>query len=101
MLLDLCPIWSDLAWLLPGGLLYTEMHYRWRPLPSRYFRKEPEILADAPRRVEPGRPLPLLLLVKDAHRYPITLERVTIEVETGQGRQAVPLCIQGGQRIGA
>ena len=90
MLLDLCPIWPDLAWLLPGGLLYAEMHYRWWPLPSRYFRKEPEILADAPRRVEPGRQLPLLLLVKDAHRYPITLERVTVEVETGEGRQALP-----------
>ena len=44
---------------LPGALLYAEMHYRWWPLPSRYFRKEPEILADAPRRVEPGRPLPI------------------------------------------
>ncbi len=70
---------------LPGALLYTEMHYRWWPLPSRYFRKEPELLADAPRRVEPGRALPLLLLVKDAHRYPITLERVTVEVETPDG----------------
>ena len=67
MLLDLCPIWPDLSWLLPGAVLYAEMHYRWWPLPSRYFRKEPEILADAPRRVEPGQPLPLLLLVKDAN----------------------------------
>ncbi len=89
MLLDLCPIWPDLAWLLPGALLYAEMHYRWQPLPSRYFRKEPELLADAPRRVELGRAVPLLLLVKDAHRYPITLERVTVEMETGQGRQAL------------
>ena len=47
MLLDLYPIWPDLSWLLPGALLYTEMHYRWWPLPSRYFRKEPELLADA------------------------------------------------------
>ncbi|MQY64051.1 MAG: hypothetical protein GH143_07085 [Calditrichaeota bacterium] len=86
----MCPIWPDLSWLLPGAVLYAEMHYRWWPLPSRYFRKEPEILADAPRRVEPGQPLPLLLLVKDAHRYPIALERVTVEVETGQGRQALP-----------
>ena len=90
MLLDLCPIWPDLSWLLPGALAYAEMHYRWWPLPSRYFRKEPEILADVPRRVEPGRPLPLLLLVKDAHRYPITLERVTVELGTSQGRQALP-----------
>ncbi len=85
MLLDLCPSCQDLAWLLPGALLYAEMHYRWWPLSSRYFKKELEILADAPRRGEPGRPLPLLLLVKDAHRYPITLERVIIEVETPVG----------------
>ena len=98
MLLDLCPIWPDLAWLLPGALAYAEMHYRWWPLPSRYFRKEPEILADAPRRVEPDRPLPLLLLVKDAHRYPITLERVTVELETPEGWQA-PKEIAIGQEI--
>jgi len=55
MLLDLCPSCLDLTWLLPGALLYAEMHYRWWPRLSRYFRKEPEILADAPRRVEPGR----------------------------------------------
>ena len=61
MLLDLCPICLDLPWLLPGALLYAEMHYRWWPLPSRYFRKEPELLADAPRRVEPGRPLEVRL----------------------------------------
>jgi len=59
MLLDLHTSCSDLAWLLPGALAYAEMHYRWWPLPSRYFMKEPEILADAPHRVEPGRPLPL------------------------------------------
>ncbi|UCH62798.1 MAG: hypothetical protein JSU77_13595 [Fidelibacterota bacterium] len=48
MLLDLDPVWPDLGWLLPGGLLYAEMHYRRWPLPSRYFNKEPEILARAP-----------------------------------------------------
>ncbi len=35
------------------------MHYRWWPLPSRYFRKEPEILADAPQHLVPSaRPTP-------------------------------------------
>ncbi|UCH62803.1 MAG: CehA/McbA family metallohydrolase [Fidelibacterota bacterium] len=97
MLLDLSLIWPDLAWLLPGGLLYAEMHYRWWPLPNRYFRKEPEILADAPWRVEPGKPVPLLLLVKDAHHYPITLERVTIGMETDNGRRELPEITIGGE----
>ncbi|MEE9162411.1 MAG: CehA/McbA family metallohydrolase [Candidatus Neomarinimicrobiota bacterium] len=82
MLLAPPSLWPDLAWLLSAGLLYAEMHYRWWPLPSRYFRRQPEILADAPYRVEPGRPIPLLLLVKDAHRYPITLERAELRLET-------------------
>ena len=78
MLFDFLQPWSHLNWLLTGALLYVEMHYRWWPLPSRYFRKEPEILADAPHRVEPGVPIPLLLLVKDAHRYPVYLDHVEV-----------------------
>lgn len=98
MLLDFLHSLPDLTWFLPGALLYVEMHYRVWPLPSRYFRKEPEILADAPRRVEPGRPLPLLLLVKDAHHYPIYLERVEIVIESDGGRQP-PQEIAIGQEI--
>ena len=100
MLLDFVQTWPPLAFLLPGALLYAEMHYRWWPLPSRYFRREPEILADAPRRLEPGLPLPLLLLVKDAHRYPIFLERVLVEIETPEGRERLRE-IAIGQEIGA
>lgn len=87
MLLDPDFTWLNLAWRLPGIFLYVEMHYRWFPLGSRYFRREPEILADLPHRLEPGHDLPLLLLVKDAHRYPITLERVTVAVETDEGQK--------------
>ncbi|MCH7521246.1 MAG: hypothetical protein IIB42_06045, partial [Candidatus Marinimicrobia bacterium] len=86
MLIDSDFTWLDWAWRLPGIFLYVEMHYRWWPLPSRYFRREPEILADLPHRLEPGQDLPLLLLVKDAHRYPIVLQRVTLMVETDEGQ---------------
>lgn len=59
--------------------LYTEMHYRFKWLPfSRYFRREPEIIADTPYRLEPGKSLPILLLIKDAHQYPIHLHSVII-----------------------
>ena len=71
------------GWLLP--LLYIELHYRWLPGASRYYRREPEILADLPSRIAPGQKPPLLLLVKDAHRFPIRLERVEVAVDTGAG----------------
>jgi hypothetical protein len=56
-------------------MLYAEMHYTLRGF-SLIYRKWPEILSDSPHRVEPGESIPLLLLVKDAHRYPVELESV-------------------------
>ncbi len=77
-------LWLPLAgWLLP--LLYIELHYRWLPGASRYYRREPEILADLPSRIAPGQKPPLLLLVKDAQRFPIRLERVEVALDTGEG----------------
>ncbi len=73
---------SELSSLLPVLLMYTEMHYRFRLTGSRYFKNEPEILADAPFRISPGEVLPVMLLVKDADRYPVFLESVTIETFT-------------------
>jgi len=67
------------AWA-PLLALYPEIHYRFRFFPfSRYFRPRPEILTDAPARLEPGRLLPLLLLVKDADRFPVSLDLVQVE----------------------
>lgn len=62
-------------------LLYPETHYVFRFLPfSRYKKREPEILADAPYRLEPGLDLPLLVMIKDAHRYPIELKRLFVKL---------------------
>ena len=50
---------------------YAELHYRFRFFKfSRYFRCEPEIIVDIPRLIENGK-LPVLLIIKDADRYPI------------------------------
>lgn len=70
--------------------LYTELHYRFRFFPfSRYYRKEPEIIADAPHRLEPGKELPILILVKDAHLFPVHLKSVEVSIrdEGGNGNQ--------------
>ena len=59
---------------------YAETHYVVRTIPfSRYRRHCPEIIADIPRRVEPGFDLPILLVVKDAHRFPATIHSITIQ----------------------
>ena len=59
--------------------LYAEIHYRFPLLPSRIFRKQPEIVFDAPYRIETDS-LPVLLLIKDANIYPVTLEKVLIRI---------------------
>lgn len=70
--------------ITPLLALYPEIHYRLRAFPfSRYFRRYPEMIADAPFRLEPGASLPLLLLIKDADRFPITLQEIAIVARTG------------------
>ncbi len=63
----------------PFFFLYAELHYRFKYMGSRYYQKEPEINADAPYRIEPGESLPIYLLIKDAHIYPIYLQRIQID----------------------
>ncbi|MDZ7331755.1 MAG: CehA/McbA family metallohydrolase [candidate division KSB1 bacterium] len=61
--------------------LYAETHYKFKGIYSRLFKKQPEIIADAPLRVEPGQAIPILILVKDAHRFPIEILEVIIEIK--------------------
>ncbi len=69
--------------LLPF-ILYAETHYKFKGIYSRLFKNEPEILADAPFRVEPNQAIPILLLVKDAHRFPIKIVDVLIEIKNNE-----------------
>ncbi len=78
----------DPAWLLPA--LYAEVHYRHGRIPSLLYRPFPEVIADVPLRVEPGWEgdrLPVLVLVKDAHRYPVRVEAVKIDLRAARGRR--------------
>ncbi|TKJ42340.1 hypothetical protein CEE37_01270 [candidate division LCP-89 bacterium B3_LCP] len=68
--------------ILPLVVMYPEVHYRFRALPiSRYFIRQPEIIADAPHRIEPGQPLPVLLVIKDADRFPVLLQGVNLDIQ--------------------
>jgi hypothetical protein len=66
--------------LTPLIFLYAETHYKFKGVYSRLRKKEPEIIADLPRRIKPGAKLPVLILIKDAHQYPIQLDAVAIQI---------------------
>jgi len=66
-------------------ILYAEIHYKFRYFFSLLKKSEPEILADVPHRLEPSPVLPVLVIVKDANIYPITLEQLTIKIKFQDG----------------
>jgi hypothetical protein len=70
-------------WFLPA-LLYAETHYRFPYFLSLLKKGEPEVIADAPHRLEPGHLLPVLILVKDSHLFPATLTQVSIDIHQGK-----------------
>ena len=75
------PIFENLnTWFLifTPIFLYAEIHYRIAGIFSRYFKREPEILADVPHRLSPQKQMPVFLCIKDAHRFPIVLFRVHV-----------------------
>ncbi len=64
--------------------LYAEIHCRLPILKGLLYKKEPEIIFDAPYRVQTDY-LPLLLIIKDAHWFPITLKEVYLRLSTIEG----------------
>jgi len=66
-------------------LLYAETHFRFfRFPPGLLFRKFPEVVFDAPRRLAPGRDLPVVLLLNDIDRFPAECLSVDITVSRKQ-----------------
>ena len=63
---------------IPIIFLYAELHYRFKWIGSRYYKKEPEILSDIPLRIEPGEKLPIIIIIKDANLYPIILNNIKV-----------------------
>jgi hypothetical protein len=61
-------------------VLYAEIHSPVPPIPNLLNNKLPEIIADAPHRLDRGRKLPLLVLVKDSHLYPVELVSIAAEI---------------------
>ncbi|MGQ9608487.1 MAG: CehA/McbA family metallohydrolase [bacterium] len=61
---------------------YAEIHYTFFGY-SLINRNYPEIIVDAPWRIEPNEPIPVVCIIKDADRYPINLERLTARCRVG------------------
>jgi hypothetical protein len=60
--------------------LYAETHYRIPGLFNRLFKREPEIIVDVPHRLQKSQALPVLLIIKDSHRFPMKLEKLDVQI---------------------
>ncbi|MDD8017422.1 MAG: hypothetical protein PHP42_03505 [Bacteroidota bacterium] len=69
--------------IFPPFFLYAETHYRFKYFLSFLKKSEPEILVDAPHRLDPDAALPIMLLVKDADTYPIDILSITVFMHQG------------------
>ncbi len=61
--------------------MYAETHYRFKYFFSLLKKPEPEIIADVPHRILSGGRLPILLIIRDAHLYPVILEQAEIFID--------------------
>ncbi|NQT65217.1 MAG: CehA/McbA family metallohydrolase [FCB group bacterium] len=68
---------------VPLLISYAEIHFHLKYLFPRYYRKEPEIITDIPIRVIKNhkRTIPLLVIIKDANLFPVTINSVNISIE--------------------
>ena len=94
------PAIDILSFLGPVVFLYPEIHYVFKYFPFSLYRiREPEIIADAPYRIEPGQDIPVLLLVKDADKFPIILGSVVITLS--EGMHSASVSFELNEKIGS
>ncbi len=62
-------------------LLYAETHFRFfKGFPSLLRTKDSEILFDCPRRIDPGEKIPIVLIINDLPKSPVTIHEVNVTV---------------------
>ncbi len=87
--------------LLPGEpLQYAETHFKFKLPWSLLYRPWPEILVDAPFQFEPGASPILWIVVRDAHRFPTTIESIEIRINGGEIQKALTLNIEATEQFG-
>ena len=60
---------------------YAETHFKFRLPWSLLYRPWPEILTDAPFQFVPGKQPLLWIVVRDAHRFPVTINGLEISIQ--------------------
>jgi hypothetical protein len=58
--------------------LYAETHYRFKYFFSYLKKNEPELIIDIPSRIKKGCPMPILLIIKDADKYPVKINSLEL-----------------------
>jgi histidinol phosphatase-like PHP family hydrolase len=62
-------------------LLYAETHFRFfKGFPSFLYQKDPEILFDCPRRLDPGESLPIVFIINDLQNSSIIMDELIFAV---------------------
>lgn len=74
--------------IIPLIGLYAETHFRfggWTP--SLLFKKEPEIVFDMPKRIDPNNSVPVFLQINDFKKYPFIFQNLVIVLsQNGKSR---------------
>ncbi|MEE3339132.1 MAG: hypothetical protein VZR14_00245 [Hallerella sp.] len=65
---------------------YAEMHYKFKLPWSLLYKKEPEIILDAPFQVVPGEEAKLFIVIREANRFPVTIESLEAVFTCGTTR---------------
>ena len=71
-------------------ILYAETHFTFGGF-SLIHRHWPEIISDIPYRLEPNHSLPVLIIVKDADQFPVTLESIQLYLSQNAKCQVIPI----------
>jgi hypothetical protein len=68
---------------------YAELHYHLPWLYPLYFKRQPEMIADLPHRLNLSKfsYLPLLIIIKDANRFPVKLHKITALITDSAGNR--------------
>lgn len=61
-------------------LHYAETHFKFKLPWSLLYRRWPEIIADAPFQFVPGSVPTIWLAIRDAHKFPVSIEKVELEI---------------------
>lgn len=73
---------------VPAG--YASTFYRFKYFFSFLKKREPQIVADVPHRLSPGKKLPVLIIFRNGDYYPARIEQIEVRIDGRQAHQSRP-----------